>query len=254
MAERNSEVNSEGKETQKKVSRRGFISSALAVVSLGAFGSSIYFGEKYLSEKKNSLKDLEGNSATFENGEIPTAEDLKKMNIEDDHSVELMKGTGEYDYTGGDHSAFWVPSVGLSAPLSTMSMVNGVINPPGFQRVYEVRNVGHPFSERERGTVYLTTHSLKNGKAPGNALIDVMSERASVSNGDSIFVRNVEYVIEDHFTIEKPKLKRSKKVWEIVPGRLVIVTCLQRPEGGRSLKNSIIFAQLKRMDPSDGGQ
>lgn len=227
-------------EEHKDVSRRSFVGTSLGVLSLALLGTSGYLfytdAKKDKEIKKNALPDMKGNLVMFEGEEKPTKEEVKEMDIERDESSNT---NGKRD----ESSLFIVPSVGLEAPMGKLNMVRRNINPPDFQTVYEIRNLGTPLDKFQEGTVYLATHSVTRGVAPGNYLIDIKNERASVHNGDEIRVRGKKFYVTEEFTIPKNDLPRSTKVWESVPGRLVIVTCLQRPSKRRSTRNSIIFAQ-----------
>lgn len=229
-------------EKEEEVSRRSFLGTSLSVLSLALLGTSGYLfytdAKKDKEIKKNALPDMKGNLVMFEGEEKPTEEEVKEMKVERDES-----------------SLFVVPSVGLEAPMGKLNMVRRNINPPDFQTVYEIRNLGTPLDKFQEGTVYLATHSVTRGIAPGNYLIDIENERASVHNGDEIRVRGKKFYVTEEFTIPKHDLPNTTKVWESVPGRLVIITCLQRPSKRRSTRNSIIFAQADLPAPaSDQGE
>lgn len=133
-------------------------------------------------------------------------------------------------------------SVGLSVGLSEMSEVDNTINPPGLDSAYLVRGHGSPGSS-DQGTTYIALHSVQGAEIPGNKLIDVSRAKAALSKGDSIEVKGSSYSVTKAFTVNKDKLPDTSEVWEEKDGKLVILTCLQRPSG-HSLQNVVIEAQL----------
>ncbi|MFT4231126.1 MAG: class F sortase, partial [Microbacterium sp.] len=140
---------------------------------------------------------------------------------------------------------FRVPSVGLDVPLDSMNAVDSVITPPGFTAAYRVRNLGVSLDHASEGTVYVAMHSLRDGAVgPGNYLIDVEAGTASVAVGTEIIVAGLEYRLTGSQKIAKDRLAASEAVWADVPGRLIVITCLQRPEGGPSLENVVLTAEL----------
>ena len=257
------------KAPEGRINRRSLLTAGLVTLSAGlATTSGVLIYNDYEDSKKkkeNSFEDLDGNMVTFDEGDAPTKQEIEKMEVEDlsetdrDPSFDIISenNKNEEDQDGSvergrrgstsglKHPGFWVPSVGLSAPVSKVSVVNGVINPPGFRRVYEIRNLGMPLEKAGEGTVYVATHAVRSGLAPGNALIRQDYEGASVKKGDLISLRGVRYRVSDSFVVPKKKLPKTRKVWEVIPGRLVVITCLQRPVRGRALKNSVIFADLE---------
>ncbi|MCF2574039.1 class F sortase [Brevibacterium sp. UCMA 11754] len=135
---------------------------------------------------------------------------------------------------------FQVPSVGLDTGLETMSEVNGTINPPGLRNGYVVRNHGTP-DHPERGTTFVAIHSVQGSNAPGNKLIDVDAGEPTVEKGESITLQDHSYTVTDSYTVSKNDISGDDRVWADEPGRLVILTCLQR-SSGRSADNVVIEA------------
>lgn len=97
--------------------------------------------------------DLEGNAVSLAPEDTPSEEVVTQMDVE----------PGAEDEDG-----LVVPSVDHAVPLGTLSAVDGEITPPGFTEAYWVRNLGVPVDEAEDGTVYLVTHSVQDGYAPGS--------------------------------------------------------------------------------------
>ena len=135
---------------------------------------------------------------------------------------------------------FQVPSVGLATGLEAMSEVNGAINPPGLHNGYVVRNHGTPVHP-ERGTTYVAIHSVQGAKLPGNKLIDVDAGKPAVKTGEKVTLQDRDYTVTDAYTVRKDDISGDDRVWADEPGRLVILTCLQR-ESGRSMNNVVIEA------------
>lgn len=148
----------------------------------------------------------------------------------------------------GANDRFVVPSVGLDVPLGALTTVGGVVEPPGFTSAYWVRNEGVAPPQSSEGTVFVAMHSLRGGGiGPGNYLIDVRHGTAKVALGAKIEVEDITYTVTGTQEIDKPDIAHASAIWANTPGRLVVVTCLQRPQGGPSLKNVVIEA--KRSSP-----
>jgi hypothetical protein len=138
---------------------------------------------------------------------------------------------------------FQSPSVGLDVPLGSLDVVDDEIEPPGFTSAYWVRNLGVAPAESSTGTVFIAMHSLRNGgEAPGNALIDVGSGSARISTGATIVVDDVDYRVTGTETVDKTKISHDQSIWANTPGRLVVITCLQRPDGAPSTENMVVEA------------
>jgi hypothetical protein len=142
--------------------------------------------------------------------------------------------------TGGQ---FIVKSVGLDVPLGALNAVAGTVEPPGFTSAYRIRNEGVPTTRAAKGTVFVVMHSLRNGGiGPGNYLIDVKDQKSKVGLGTKIQVDGVTYKVTGSQTVKKTELSQSKTIWADTPDRLVVITCLQRAQGGPSVDNMVIQA------------
>jgi hypothetical protein len=138
---------------------------------------------------------------------------------------------------------FQAPSVGLDVPLGSLDVVDNELEPPGFTSAYWVRNLGVSPTDSANGTVFVVMHSLRNGgEGPGNALIDVDDGKARIASGASIVVDDVEYHVVSSETVDKSQISGDQSVWADAPGRLVVITCLQRPDGAPSTDNMVIEA------------
>ncbi|QAY63940.1 class F sortase [Xylanimonas allomyrinae] len=173
-------------------------------------------------------RDLAGSPVRLEEGTEPSEEQVRQMQAVAD-----------------DGARFEVPQVGLDVPLGALSEVDGQIVPPGFQSAYRVRNRGVPVEEAENGTVFVVMHSLRGrGQAPGDYLADRETGSSRVAPGDTVRVEDRVYAVTSSRLIDKADLPAADEVWTAEPGRLVIVTCMQRPDGAASLQNLVIFASL----------
>jgi len=138
---------------------------------------------------------------------------------------------------------FAAPSVGLDVPLGALSVVDDVVEPPGFTSAYWVRNLGVAPADAAHGTVFVAMHSLRGGGVgPGNALIDVAAGRPRIATGAAITVDDVRYRVTRTETVGKGDIHADAEVWANTPGRLVVITCLQRADGERSVSNVVVEA------------
>lgn len=177
-----------------------------------------------VSPAPTPAKDLAGNDAVLDPG------------------VTSPPGSNAVEDTG---ERFRVPSVELDVPLGEVSEVDGEITPPGFGSVYIVRNRGVGLASADQGTVYAVTHSVRGGGvAPGNALIDVRNKKAAVDVGSVIDIGDRQYEVTGTLRVGKGELPTTSQLWEDVPGRLVVITCLQNPQGKPSSDNMVVTAQL----------
>jgi hypothetical protein len=133
--------------------------------------------------------------------------------------------------------------VGLDVPLGSLDVVDHVIEPAGFTSAYWVRNLGVAPTDPASGTVFVVMHSLRGGgSAPGNALIDVGNGRARVQSGADLRVDGVDYRVVRTETVGKDDISHDSTIWANTPGRLVVITCLQRPDGRPSTENMVVEA------------
>ncbi|WP_323749351.1 class F sortase [Curtobacterium sp. VKM Ac-1393] len=136
-----------------------------------------------------------------------------------------------------------VASVGLDVPIGSLDAVGGRITPPGFASAYLVRNMGVTPDDAAAGTVFVVMHSLRGGGvAPGNSLTDVDRARSRVAVGAAVSVAGVDYTVTDALLVDKDRIARDADVWHDVPNRLLLITCLQQPDGSPSTQNLVIAA------------
>jgi hypothetical protein len=174
-----------------------------------------------------ALRDMDGNVVVADRGSVPTATELGQMDLVDDIGQRVQ-----------------VPAVGLDVPLGEVNEVGNIVRPPGFTAAYMVRNRGVGLDDAAQGTVYVAMHSVRDGRAPGNYLIDVEAGAPTVKAGDTVKVADLVYRVESAELIPKTELSSVDRLWTNEPGRMVIVTCLQRTEG-RSLQNLVVVAALE---------
>lgn len=143
---------------------------------------------------------------------------------------------------------FRIPSVGLDVPLGELSMAGGTITPPTYTSAYVVRNLGAGPSRPRSGTVFVAMHSLRGGgTGPGNYLIDARREGASLRTGSVIQLDSVTYRVTRSVLVDRDRIGDDTTVWADVPGRLVVITCMQTPSGDRPpTQNLVIEARLSR--------
>ncbi|MDR1432259.1 MAG: class F sortase [Propionibacteriaceae bacterium] len=217
---------------EERKRRKGFFIPLLITLSvllmLGAIGMWGY--SQIFPPQENAQRDIEGNWVVPEDPEEWTPEIIAEMDPEPEISGKRFR----------------VPAVGLDAPLGAMNAVKNVINPPGFRSVFWIRNMGVSLDRADQGTVYMAAHSLRNGGVgPGNYLIDVENARGKVPIGAEMYADNVKYRVTEVISVPKTKLDEKVEVWDAtVPGRIVVVTCLQRPNNGRSVNNIVVVGVL----------
>ena len=191
----------------------------VVVVTLGAVGPARSGGELHGT-------DMKGHSVTLDEGSGLTPKVVQEMHATAD--------------TGSD---FEIPSVGLTVPLGSLQMTSNTITPPGFASAYQVRNLGVAPAHAAEGTVFVAMHSCRNGAiCPGNYVIDVQNQKAKVGIGATIDVAGVSYTVTGTQAIGKTSISQDSSVWANTPNRLVVITCLQRPQGGPSVDNMVIIA------------
>ncbi len=175
-----------------------------------------------------TLPDLRGNRVDAAPGLAPSPAAVRRM-----------------DVRAADGAAFRVPGVGLDVPLRSLVTVDDEVQPPTFTDAFWIRDLGTSTRTPTAGTVFVAMHSLRGGGVgPGNALYDRATGAARVSVDDVVEVAGVRYVVTGTRTVPKPSISGDTSVWADVPGRLVVITCLERPDGGPSRENFVVEARL----------
>lgn len=146
-----------------------------------------------------------------------------------------------------------VPAVDIAASVIPTAFQDGSIDPPTFGEAYWIEAYGAPDPEADN-TVYLVGHSWSKGDAVFNPLFDRDAQTSEVAPGDEVIVTtpkgDVAYEIERTERYPKASLGDSDSdaygdVWKVVPGRLVLITCFQRNDGGASQDNFVVYATVK---------
>lgn len=123
-----------------------------------------------------------------------------------------------------------LPLTPSEADLASQSLV-----PPETLDGYWLTNYGTP-GEGSENTVYITGHSWEGRESPFNRL------SSEVEVGDSVKLTTeegeIEYVVDSITTHNKDTLKDSD-IWNIVPNRLVLISCYTEDLWG---KNVIVTA------------
>lgn len=153
------------------------------------------------------------------------------------------------------------PGTGLLAEFSLGSpLVNSPgedIVPDGFDTARWVKapDMGTPSSDA-RLPVFITGHTHPSKAAVFNPLYDRATSTSYVQVGDEFLLPTeasraagadpLRYIVTGVKDYPKGVVETDaeNEIWQIVPGRLVIVTCFQNPSGTRSTDNFVVFAQL----------
>lgn len=124
-----------------------------------------------------------------------------------------------------------LPLTPTEADLAAQSLV-----PPETLDGYWLTNYGAP-GEGSKNTVYITGHSWEGRDSPFNKL------SSDVEVGDSVTLTTatgeINYVVDSITTHNKETLKNSD-IWDIVPNRLVLISCYTEDLWG---KNVIVTAK-----------
>jgi len=137
-------------------------------------------------------------------------------------------------------AGFEIPSVYLHVPLGSVNDVGGKMNPPNYTSAFWIRNRGVGLDKAETGTVYIVAHSAHGGKAPGNYVQD--KEKSTVMVGDRINVNDRAYTVEQTEIIPIKELGTHTEIWDdVVPGRLVFVTCIQNTVSNNPTDNNLVI-------------
>jgi hypothetical protein len=142
-----------------------------------------------------------------------------------------------------------MPAVGLDADVGAMSVAPGAaVDPPTPGSAYWLSNysVAGPAAT---GTVFIAGHTYRGGGyAVFNPFLDIPKSKYTVQVGDRIEVTTTTgtwtYTVKETDLYLKTTIQQQKKLWQNVPGRLVLVTCFQYNGGTSSQQNFVVYAQL----------
>lgn len=129
-----------------------------------------------------------------------------------------------YDAVGLDQGI--VPLTPTAQELEVNSIV-----PPHTPDAYWLSPYGMP-GEGSTNTTYVVGHSLEGGGSPFNNI----SARARA--GDLLTVTTAEGHLDfrvDGVTTEYKETLRDSKIWDIVPGRLILITCYAADLWGKNI-------------------
>ncbi len=218
--------------------RRGgillLVLSILLIVAGVTFGVMSFLPGHSLGHSLNpatqQLRDMDG-ELVVPDEPIPTSSEFTEQlqMVEDD---------------GGD--GFVVPSLNLDVPLGSINSVDNALNPPNFTSVFVVRNMGVSLDNADQGTVYMATHAIQHGHAPGDYF--QKNGQVTLNPGDIIKANNRQYAFVESQVIPKKGddgLSSHGELWTNDPGRLVLITCLLNPDGHSNANdNLVIIAKL----------
>jgi len=219
--------------TPPKTKRKMRISDILILivaVALMAGGGFFAFQALHQSSSEVTFPDMSGNRV-----------------VPDDPSAGDPSFLAQADAVPDTGTRFIIDSVSLDVPLGEVNEVNGVMNPPGFQSAYRVRNRGVTLDNADKGTVYIVAHALQApGKAPGNYVTDTKTGTVTVQPGDVIKVGDRTYKMVSSEVIAKTALGQDAALWANTPGMLVFVTCMETSidSSGHAVNNAVIVGQL----------
>lgn len=145
---------------------------------------------------------------------------------------------------------FKIDSVGLDVPLGAITMVDDAVEPTNFTSVFQIRNLGVPYTNPAEGTTYLATHALDvepdgnmfnytpGGIAPGNFFFDSTTGESTLNEGDEIVVGDRTFAVTGSERIGKGMISQNKELWDSsIQNRLVILLC--QPD---SNDNHVVYA------------
>lgn len=173
------------------------------------------------------LVDMDGNVVSIDVGADLSSTAIEAMDIQ-------VAPTGPH---------MVMAATGLDVPLGEVSAFQGQITPPSFTSAFRVRGAGVDLAHADQGTVFVVMHSVAGGRAPGNYLLDPDTLDPKVSVGMEIEAGPDTYTVTGVHQAAKDELASASEVWANTPGRLVVITCVQRASG-ESVNNLIVEANL----------
>lgn len=128
---------------------------------------------------------------------------------------------------------FSFPTVGMTAPLSTTTTVNGEVTPPDFNQVFRITDVSAP-------NVYVA-HSCVREQCLGNALFNTDTQEVLVQTGDTVHVDGKTYKVTATRKVGKDALP-TDPIWG--SNDVAFVTCFQKTDRSPSTDNLVVVATL----------
>ena len=142
--------------------------------------------------------------------------------------------------------SFTVEGVSLGSPITPPFDSATVADTLYYENNHAVRGAD-PGTDAVN-TVYVTGHTWRGGEAAMN-VID-----AELATGDELLVTTTEskrlgarlrYVVTSQATYQEALLPSVDKVWEVSPGRMVIMTCNLRTDGKHQTHTHVFYAELR---------
>jgi hypothetical protein len=152
-------------------------------------------------------------------------------------------------YTPSSDVRLVIPSVGVDLPLLPMTPSGGTIDPPLLTAGYWIEPYGVPVGDAAEAsnTLYVAAHSAGHGDDGFDPLIAGDGADSTLGSGDVVEVRTpsgtVRYSVQSTHRYGKDELPGADEVWEVSPGRLVLVTCFQRADGREATENLVVVAE-----------
>ena len=152
-------------------------------------------------------------------------------------------------YTPSSDVRLVVPSLGMDLPLLGMTPPGDTIDPPLLTAGYWIEPYGAPMGDAAEAanTLYVAAHSAGYGDDGFDPLIADDGAGSTLAAGDVVEVRTstgtVRYTVQSTHRYGKDELPGAAEVWEVSPGRLVLVTCFQRADGREATENLVVVAE-----------
>jgi hypothetical protein len=152
-------------------------------------------------------------------------------------------------YTPSSDVRLVVPSLGVDLPLLPMTPSGDTIDPPLLTAGYWIEPYGAPVGDAAEATntLYVAAHSAGYGADGFDPLIAGDGAASTLAAGDVVEVRTptgtVRYTVRSTSRYGKDELPGAEEVWEVSPGRLVLVTCFQRADGREATENLVVVAE-----------
>ena len=154
-------------------------------------------------------------------------------------------------YTPSSDVRLVVPSLGMDLPLLPMTPSGDTINPPLLTAGYWIEPYGSPVGDAAEATntLYVAAHSAGHGDDGFDPLIADDGTGSTLASGDVVEVRTptgtVRYTVQSTRRYAKDALPDADEVWEVSPGRLVLITCFQRADGRKATENLVVVAEAQ---------
>ena len=154
-------------------------------------------------------------------------------------------------YTPSSDVRLVVPSLGMDLPLLPMTPHGDTIDPPLLTAGYWIEPYGAPVGNAAEATntLYIAAHSAGYGDDGFDPLIAADGRGSTLAAGDVVEVRTptgtVRYTVTSTHRYAKDALPDADEVWEVSPGRLVLITCFQRADGRKATENLVVVAEAQ---------